>query len=143
MPIHTAHGSVRPDVKEEIMRKFLLSLSVVGILAGCASQIVEQRPVQLTAAQISSIKSAASYNLIDPTSPLFRNIRGKYAKREDGTESIIFCGEVNAKNRMGGYTGFSPFYGSIPKGQNTPKIEFMDRATDGAFGTAAMLCSAF
>lgn len=123
------------------MRRTLVLLATVAIVSGCASQIVEQRPVQLTSAQVNSIKDAATYNLIDPTTPLFRNIRGKYAKREDGTESIIFCGEVNAKNRMGGYTGFSPFYGNIPKGQSSAKVEFMDNGTEGMLGNAAMLCS--
>ena len=123
------------------MKNIILSFAVIGVLAGCVSQIVEQKPVQLTSEQISKIQDAATYGLIDPTSPLFRNIRGKYAKREDGTESIIFCGEVNAKNRMGGYTGFSPFYGHIPQGQNTPKVEFMDQGNEGMFGNAAMLCS--
>lgn len=124
------------------MKKLLSIIVLAGILGGCVSTIVEQRPVQLTSAQVASIKEAATYNLIDPTSPLYRNIRGKYAKREDGTESIIFCGEVNAKNRMGGYTGYSPFYGHIPKGQTTPKVEFMDKGNEGMMGNAAILCSA-
>lgn len=123
------------------MRRTLILLATVAVVSGCVSQIVEQRPVQLTSAQVSSIKDAVTYNLIDPTTPLFRNIRGKYAKREDGTESIIFCGEVNAKNRMGGYTGFSPFYGNIPNGKTTAKVEFMDNGTEGMLGNAALLCS--
>lgn len=124
------------------MKKLFFSMALASLLGGCVSTIVEQKPVQLTSAQVASIKEAATYNLIDPTSPLYRNIRGKYAKREDGTESIIFCGEVNAKNRMGGYTGYSPFYGHIPKGQTTPKVEFMDRGNEGMMGNARLLCSA-
>lgn len=123
------------------MKKVTLLLATVVALAARSSPVVEQRPVQLTAAQVSSIKDAVSYTLIDPTSPLFRNIRGKYEKREDGTETIAFCGEVNAKNRMGGFTGFAPFYGEIPRGQNSAEVKFMDKASEGTFGTAAMLCS--
>lgn len=123
------------------MKKTFISFCVAGILAGCAPQIVEQNPVQLSGSQINSIKDSVTYSLIDPTSPLFRNIRGKYAKRADGTESVIFCGEVNAKNRMGGYTGFSPFYGHIPQGQTAAKVEFMDQGNEGMLGNAALMCS--
>jgi hypothetical protein len=44
-----------------------------------------------------------SESLKDPMSAQLRRIRaGRYP------ESV--CGEVNAKNSMGGYVGFSPFY---------------------------------
>jgi len=49
---------------------------------------------------IAKGKAAAAYNLKDPDSAKFRNvvaIRG------------VVCGEINAKNSMGGYVGFRRF----------------------------------
>jgi hypothetical protein len=48
--------------------------------------------------------------LIDPESAQFRDVRqnGPYT-----------CGEVNSKNRMGGYTGFRKFFG----GSNSARID--------------------
>src|SRR4051794_20206182 len=55
--------------------------------------------------QATIIKEVAKF-AIDPLSAQFRNIRvGKKEMRGLPT----FCGEVNAKNRFGGYVGFMPF----------------------------------
>ncbi|SEQ30162.1 hypothetical protein SAMN04488092_105203 [Thalassovita taeanensis] len=48
--------------------------------------------------------------LIDPYSADFRRVR--YGS--NGDQSIIFaCGLVNAKNRMGAYVGFTPFFAAF------------------------------
>lgn len=46
-------------------------------------------------------RSAVSGVLLDPQSAQFRN--------EKITEGGLYCGEVNSKNRMGGYVGFNRF----------------------------------
>ena len=46
--------------------------------------------------QTSSIEEKARRNLFDPEAARFRNIKGN-------------CGEINAKNKMGGYTGYRRF----------------------------------
>ena len=121
--------------------KYFIGFTVFLFLSGCVvSQIVEQKPVRLSSKQIQSIQAAASYNLIDPESANFRNVRARDIRREDGTEAVEFCGEVNAKNRMGGYAGFSPFKGKFVGSE--AKIEFMDNTFD-TLGTASLLCSAF
>lgn len=121
--------------------KIVVGLIVVGMLAGCVvSKIVEQRPVRLSGSQVNAIEESAKYSLIDPNSAMFRNIRAKEIKREDGTQAVEFCGEVNAKNRMGGYSGFSAFKGKLEPGK--PLIEFMDSSTD-TYGNAAMICSTY
>lgn len=51
--------------------------------------------------QISAAKTSLESGLVDPRSVEYRNLR-RYA---DGT----VCGQYNAKNRMGGYTGFESF----------------------------------
>lgn len=46
-------------------------------------------------------RGVAAALLIDPASATFRNV-----ERRDG----VVCGEINAKNRMGAFVGFSRFY---------------------------------
>jgi hypothetical protein len=52
-------------------------------------------------AVISRAHEAATQTLVDPESARFRN---DYVDAAGGV-----CGEVNAKNRMGGYVGFTPY----------------------------------
>ncbi len=44
-------------------------------------------------------------DFVDPRSAMFRNIT--YGDQLGISE--IYCGEINAKNRMGGYVGWKPF----------------------------------
>lgn len=47
-------------------------------------------------------KAAVLENLKDPDSAKFRNLKT--------SRDLFLCGEVNAKNSMGGYVGFKRFY---------------------------------
>ncbi|MEM9995153.1 MAG: hypothetical protein AAGE79_13615 [Acinetobacter pittii] len=47
-------------------------------------------------------------NLKDPDSAVFRNVEAYFTR--DG--NTVACGEVNAKNSYGGYTGFKWFIGT-------------------------------
>lgn len=53
----------------------------------------------------SAAKDAMRANMVDPDSAQFREL---VIRHRDGMR--ILCGEVNAKNRMGGYVGFRPFF---------------------------------
>ena len=48
-------------------------------------------------------------NFVDPGSVMFRNV----TSRSDLWD--IWCGEINAKNRMGGYVGWKPFSVTVHK----------------------------
>lgn len=61
-------------------------------------------------------KAAVSNLLIDPTSPLFRDVR-------QGSGDGIICGEVNARNQFGAYNGFVRFYVDNSLGGNVASIE--------------------
>ena len=70
------------------------------------------------------IKAYYAERLIDPTSPLytFDEPRKSWIKSSAmyGTEQTFgwrVCGTVNAKNRMGGYTGRKPFFALFRDGQ--------------------------
>jgi hypothetical protein len=52
----------------------------------------------------AQLKEKAAHDLIDPDSAQFRNVRFV------GTvDKPTMCGEINAKNRFGGYVGFRAF----------------------------------
>lgn len=55
---------------------------------------------------ITVAKASISYDMKDPESSKFRDI--KINKTRGGAD--ILCGQVNAKNSYGAYTGFTDFY---------------------------------
>lgn len=55
----------------------------------------------------NSIMLQVSQNMKDPDSVKIRNLS---AGRNEKTKELLVCGEVNAKNAYGGYTGFRGFY---------------------------------
>lgn len=80
--------------------KHLIKTVVVGIvvagvvaLAGCDN---------LPFGEIHDAKQAVKYVLVDEDSAKFRNMR-----IVEELDSV--CGEVNSRNRAGGYTGYVPF----------------------------------
>jgi hypothetical protein len=81
------------------MRKTIFFLLLV-VLSGCS----QQKAQQLVADQ-----------LIDPSSAQFRNVRT--VSPSYGGKRV--CGEVNGKNRMGAYAGFSRFIVTV----DTDRVE--------------------
>lgn len=92
-PVHerTAEGATRLPV---------LALTMALVLAGCSPS--EKR----AAPEIVAAKEAVQALLLDPDSAQFR----KLMVRPANGSLVSVCGEVNAKNRMGGYNGFQRFY---------------------------------
>ncbi|MBU3261737.1 hypothetical protein KPG71_17050 [Roseovarius sp. PS-C2] len=80
------------------------------------SEIVSSKPVRLSSAQMTEIKSEVTQDFLDPFSAQFRNIRAVDVSLANGQQERRVCGEVNGKNRMGGYVGFSMFGGVIVNG---------------------------
>ena len=71
------------------MKIYLLPLSAAFVLAACSNT--------------SAIEEAVRQNLIDPDSAKF----GEIVEYIDADGKAMACVMVNAKNRMGGYTGES------------------------------------
>jgi hypothetical protein len=90
------------------MNKSFLAIVVVAITV-----LVIGIPVSVWYAKkvilVDYAENAVKQKLIDPSSAEFRNVRP--------TSAWGICGEVNAKNRMGGYVGFRYFKVSIFGGQ--------------------------
>lgn len=80
---------------------------------------------------VGELRKPVLAKLNDPASAQFRN------ERTIGWTpyNAILCGEVNAKNRMGGYTGFAAFFAAA-------KVEADIVGVDGAFaGLIEAQCS--
>jgi hypothetical protein len=82
-------------------------MSFVLAIPGLAvAQSADLTPEQRAAGEVS-VQTAARYfarTLRDPSSAAFRNV---FIRRRG--ERISICGEVNARNGYGGYTGFQAF----------------------------------
>jgi hypothetical protein len=63
-------------------------------------------PPDLSDAEWKSLFDGFSDRFADPLSAQFR-------KLARSTKKGIVCGEVNAKNRLGGYVGFVPFTAGV------------------------------
>lgn len=104
---------------------FLLILGVFGF-GGVMLTRAHQDPVRGAVAKtevadpklvarnrfVKAVKQHIVSNLYDADSAKFRNLYYiEKTENRDGTPgSPLLCGEVNAKNRFGGYAGFAPFW---------------------------------
>lgn len=78
-----------------------ITVIVAGVLAAAIGGYVYTMPDKLE----SGAKEVLRHSMIDPESMKFEVV----TKRDK-----ILCGKVNGKNRMGGYTGMTPFiYNSV------------------------------
>lgn len=100
------------------MRVAALVVALSVSLTACVAMtpIVESKPVPLSQRQTQQIKSTVTHDFFDPSSAQFRNIRAVDVTLQDGQRERRVCGEVNGKNRMGGYVGFSMFGGTLQNG---------------------------
>lgn len=70
--------------------------------------------------RVNRAKTAVVATLSDGDSAKFRNVRA--------INSIEVCGEVNAKNRFGGYTGFTKF--SVAGNDKEPIVTMNEQAVE-------------
>lgn len=89
------------------MRKILiLSTLVIGAaLTGCGEKKPKELSIDKKISQAA--EEAIKLKLKDPESAQFRNVYVKKIPTENNVH--VMCGELNAKNSMGGYVGFKPF----------------------------------
>ena len=87
-------------------------------LAGCMQMtpIVTSTPVPLSNSMLAEIRSEVTRDFFDPDAAQFRNVRAVDVTLENGSSERRVCGEVNGKNRLGGYVGYSMFGGVIVSG---------------------------
>ena len=82
----------------------LFALGACSAVAGCATPKTGERLPPMTPDQTASIQKLIEGKLRDPASAQFRGLRALRAE-----QTLYVCGEVNARNGFGGYTGYVPF----------------------------------
>lgn len=87
-----------------MLRKFAIAAASMAFTAipGAAYEIVDRSGTDVDPAILEVALSDVADMFADPVAVQFRLIRM-------GKEDVL-CGEVNAKNGYGAYTGFEPFY---------------------------------
>lgn len=89
-----------------------LSAALLLLVAPSDEDGPPRPPVQVAVVQAQRVLDGA---LTDYPGARFRNVRAvTVSAQEDHTarpvQAVVFCGEVNAPNRMGGMSGWTPFY---------------------------------
>lgn len=110
--------------KEEVTVLRMIVIIAALVSSAGASVAADFKPAPLTTSQVAQIEATIIYNLIDPESARFRNIRAVDVTTNSGKTIRRVCGEVNAKNSIGGYTGFSMFGGQMVNGSFVKKDFF-------------------
>lgn len=87
-------------------QKVILALILVGIISYIGYHYLNKPDYNKLA--IEKAKKVVLKDLKDPDSAQFRNIKVVIAGQTSLVASIV-CGEVNAKNSFGAYTGFKKF----------------------------------
>lgn len=106
-----------------------------------------------TEAVVTKFKQLLTQNFFDPDSAKFRNLTGYgFAGSEPGSlmvfpdtgTLITVCGEVNAKNRSGGYVGYRRFFAvysmdkaSIEEPSDEPSLQELN---DRRYGDGGVVC---
>lgn len=80
----------------------LFAIAVTAALVGC--EYVPGTEANKSATAVAAAERTVAGMLVDPGSAQFRNVT------YHGAGGVSVCGEVNAKNRMGGYNGFMRFW---------------------------------
>jgi hypothetical protein len=81
-------------VKNKIIGALLAALVFISFLSGCGKSKQELR--------IEDLEKRISATLTDPGSAQFRNVQLSQDQK-------YLCGEINGKNKLGGYVGFKDF----------------------------------
>jgi len=89
--------------------KGLQCFCATAILAVASVECFAADKIPVLAARAEQAKDAVKATLKDPESAQFRNLYTKSWTGKASPDDAV-CGEVNAKNSYGGYTGFTRFY---------------------------------
>ena len=96
-------------MRKMIITSLAMSAVIASVTACTPPELVYRKslpPSTASTRAINKAKEGVSSQLKDPSSVQFRNVAG-YDKGQPGY--TMLCGELNAKNSFGGYTGFRHF----------------------------------
>ena len=92
-------------------------LAITALLGGCQYAAYETKVLPLSSQQIADIQATTAYDLKDPDSATFRNVRYLAIERPSGKVDNLVCGEINGKNSFGAYAGYRTFHGQFVAGK--------------------------
>lgn len=111
-----------------LRKSYFLFLGVVVSASAFGSDTVNSR--RSRDAFIVEARAAVSRDLLDPASAQFRDL---YVTQTGDARAL--CGEINAKNSYGAYTGFRPFYATKINGRISGEILKSPEEEDAVFKT--------
>ena len=93
----------------------IAALTLLTIISACGPlpQVTSRSAIALTSGQRNMIEQTISHDLVDPGSAQYGSMAAAKVTKDDGSVNIYICGEMNSKNRMGGYVGFSAYSGIL------------------------------
>ena len=101
-------------------------VSIAIIIAGAAVSLA----ILVASGRVSlprpDYEVAVADRLIDPESARFRNIDDQRSEAAGGV-----CGEMDSRNRLGGYVGWTRFFAREPGGGEAWEVYFEDDEADG------------
>lgn len=112
------------------MKRFVLLIAIAS--AGC------DRIPGTTANLEKRSREILTSALFDAESAKFQNLKPVKVS-EKGRSARMICGEVNAKNRMGAYVGFTRFV--VGRDDETMLIDPREQSGEAEFNDAADQCS--
>lgn len=91
------------------MKKISIALAVTAMLSGCVdpNDIETETKLVTDGRVVTMAKSLVAERMRDPEATRFKN---EFSAYQTNRGDYIVCGTVNAKNAMGGYVGYKPFY---------------------------------
>lgn len=105
--------------------KVFVGFLAILTLSACYSATADDfMPVSLPSHISETARQQVRYAMNDPDSAQFRNIRGYSFSGPGG--GYVVCGEVNGRNRMGGYAGFQPFRTNVGNAQSSGQVYIND-----------------
>ena len=81
----------------------------ICMLSICGLAVAQSQAARIKAFDIAKAKELIADEFSDPDSVKFRRMFISELMNPKGEAVLYLCGEVNAKNRMGGYTGYRRF----------------------------------
>lgn len=91
---------------KEVLLIIGMMFSLPTLAEGGSPQVLS---FQATEQEVEWLRGVIAEHMRDPDSVKLRGVTW-LAKSGEFAPDHTFCGEVNAKNAYGGYTGFQPFY---------------------------------
>lgn len=78
-------------------------------LAICSTAFAQPQAARIKFFDVNKAKQMVADEFADPDTVKFRRMFLSEFTSDKGVKTIRLCGEVNAKNRMGGYDGYRGF----------------------------------